>query len=49
GVREQIIFPEINYDDVSQVRGLNVTITTTASDDDGARELLRSLGMPFAS
>ena len=49
GVREQIIFPEINYDDVSQVRGLNVTITTTASDDDGARELLRALGMPFAS
>ena len=49
GVREQIIFPEINYDDVSQVRGLNVTITTTASDDNGARELLRSLGMPFAA
>src|SRR3954463_1169172 len=49
GVREQIIFPEINYDDVSQVRGLNVTITTTATDDDGARELLRSLGMPFAA
>src|SRR5512132_1394960 len=49
GVREQIIFPEINYDDVSQVRGLNVTITTTATDDEGARELLRSLGMPFAA
>ena len=49
GIREQIIFPEINYDDVSQVRGLNVTITTTATDDDGARELLRSLGMPFAT
>jgi large subunit ribosomal protein L5 len=49
GIREQIIFPEINYDDVSQVRGLNVTITTTATDDDGARELLRSLGMPFAA
>jgi large subunit ribosomal protein L5 len=48
GVREQIIFPEINYDDVSEVRGLNVTITTTASDDHGARELLRGLGMPFA-
>jgi large subunit ribosomal protein L5 len=48
GVREQIIFPEINYDDVSQVRGLNVTITTTAADDDGARELLRAFGMPFA-
>jgi large subunit ribosomal protein L5 len=48
GIREQVIFPEINYDDVSQVRGLNVTITTTATDDEGARELLRSLGMPFA-
>jgi large subunit ribosomal protein L5 len=48
GVREQIIFPEINYDDVSEVRGLNITITTTAADDDGARELLRALGMPFA-
>ena len=49
GIREQVIFPEINYDDVSQVRGLNVTITTTATDDEGARELLRSLGMPFAA
>jgi large subunit ribosomal protein L5 len=49
GIREQIIFPEINYDDVSQVRGLNVTITTTAPDDEGARELLRALGMPFAA
>jgi large subunit ribosomal protein L5 len=48
GVREQVIFPEINYDDVSEVRGLNVTITTTAADDNGARELLRALGMPFA-
>ena len=49
GVREQIIFPEINYDDVSEVRGLNITITTTSSDDHGARELLRALGMPFAA
>jgi large subunit ribosomal protein L5 len=49
GVREQIIFPEINYDDVSEVRGLNITITTTATTDHGARELLRSLGMPFAA
>jgi large subunit ribosomal protein L5 len=48
GVREQIIFPEINYDDVSEVRGLNITITTTAADDEGARELLRAFGMPFA-
>jgi len=49
GVREQIIFPEIDYDDVSEVRGLDITITTTATDDDEARELLRELGMPFAS
>ncbi len=49
GVREQVIFPEINYDDVSEVRGLNVTITTTAPNDDQARELLRALGMPFAN
>jgi large subunit ribosomal protein L5 len=49
GVREQIIFPEINYDDVSEVRGLNITITTSAVDDHGARELLRALGMPFAA
>jgi large subunit ribosomal protein L5 len=49
GVREQIIFPEINYDDISEVRGLNITITTSARTDDEARELLRGLGMPFAS
>ena len=42
GVREQIIFPEIDYDDVSEVRGLDITITTTATDDDEARELLRA-------
>ena len=47
GVREQIIFPEIDYDAIDQVRGLNVTITTTAETDDEARELLRLLGMPF--
>jgi large subunit ribosomal protein L5 len=49
GVREQIIFPEINYDDIHEVRGLDITITTTARTDDEARELLRGLGMPFAS
>ena len=48
GVREQVIFPEINYDDVKEVRGLNITITTTAPDDEQARELLRALGMPFS-
>jgi large subunit ribosomal protein L5 len=47
GIREQIIFPEVDYDAIDQVRGLNVTITTTAQTDDEARELLRLLGMPF--
>ena len=47
GVREQIIFPEIDYDAIDQVRGLDVTITTSARTDDEARELLRELGMPF--
>jgi large subunit ribosomal protein L5 len=49
GVREQIIFPEINYDDIQQVRGLDVTITTTAETDDHAHALLRALGLPFTS
>jgi large subunit ribosomal protein L5 len=48
GIREQIIFPEINYDDVNTVRGLDIAITTSATDDEGARALLRGLGMPFA-
>ncbi len=48
GVREQIIFPEIDYDAIDQVRGLDVTITTTASTDEEAYFLLRELGMPFA-
>jgi len=47
GVREQIIFPEINYDDVSTVRGLDVAITTTAAGDEQARALLTGLGFPF--
>jgi large subunit ribosomal protein L5 len=47
GIREQIIFPEIDYDAIDQVRGLDVTITTSAPTDDEARELLRLLGMPF--
>ena len=47
GVREQIIFPEINYDDIQQVRGLDVTITTTAETDDHARALLQAIGLPF--
>jgi large subunit ribosomal protein L5 len=48
GLREQIIFPEINYDDIQQVRGLDVTITTTAETDDHARALLRAIGLPFS-
>ena len=48
GVREQIIFPEIDYDAVDQVRGLDVTITTTARTDAEAFALLEALGMPFA-
>jgi large subunit ribosomal protein L5 len=48
GIREQIIFPEINYDDVSTIRGLDVTITTTAQTDEHAFALLRGLGLPFA-
>ena len=47
GVREQIIFPEIDYDDVETIRGLDVTITTTADTDEEARALLRELGLPF--
>jgi large subunit ribosomal protein L5 len=49
GIREQIIFPEINYDDIQQVRGLDVALTTSANTDDQALELLRGLGMPFAA
>jgi large subunit ribosomal protein L5 len=48
GIREQIIFPEINYDDIQQVRGLDVTITTSAETDEHARALLTAMGMPFA-
>jgi large subunit ribosomal protein L5 len=49
GIREQIIFPEIDYDSVGQIRGLDVAITTTAATDDHALALLRGLGLPFAS
>lgn len=47
GLTEQIIFPEIGYDDVSQIRGMNIAIVTTAGTDERARELLRLMGMPF--
>jgi large subunit ribosomal protein L5 len=49
GIREQIIFPEIEYDDIQQVRGLDVAITTSAKTDEQAFALLRGLGMPFAA
>ncbi|MEX2103123.1 MAG: 50S ribosomal protein L5 [Gaiellaceae bacterium] len=49
GVREQIIFAEIDYDDIDEVRGLDVTITTTAKSDEEALALLRELGLPFRS
>jgi large subunit ribosomal protein L5 len=49
GLREQIIFPEINYDDVDEMRGLDVVICTTARTDDEARALLEQFRMPFAS
>lgn len=47
GIREQIIFPEINYDKIDKIRGMTVTVTTTAKDNEQARALLTALGMPF--
>ncbi len=47
GVREQIIFPEINYDKVEKIKGLNITVVTTARNDEEGRALLRHLGLPF--
>ncbi|MBN1115283.1 MAG: 50S ribosomal protein L5 [Oligoflexia bacterium] len=47
GLREQIVFPEINYDKIEKVRGLNITIVTSAKTDDESRALLREFGMPF--
>jgi large subunit ribosomal protein L5 len=49
GIREQIIFPEIDYDDIAGIRGLDVAITTSAQTDEQAFALLRSLGLPFAN
>jgi large subunit ribosomal protein L5 len=49
GIREQIIFPEIDYDSIGTIRGLDVAITTSAETDDQARALLRGLGLPFAT
>ena len=49
GVKEQLIFPEISYDQVDKIRGFDICITTTANTDEEARELLALLGMPFAN
>ncbi len=48
GVREQIIFPEVDYDEIDQVRGLDITITTTAASDEESFALLEAFGMPFS-
>ena len=48
GVKEQLFFPEIDYDKVSKVRGMDIVIVTTANTDEEARELLTQCGMPFA-
>jgi len=47
GLEEQVIFPEIEYDKVSEIRGMNISIVTSAKSDEEARELLRLMGMPF--
>jgi large subunit ribosomal protein L5 len=47
GIKEQTIFPEIDYDKIDKIRGLEVVIVTTAKTDEEGRELLRGLGMPF--
>ena len=49
GLTEQIIFPEINYDKVDKIRGMNITICTSAKTDDEAKALLKHMGMPFRS
>ncbi len=49
GIREQLIFPEISYDRVDQIRGMDISIVTTATSDEAGRALLRALGMPFSA
>merc|ERR1712153_38784 len=49
GLKEQLIFPEISYDDVTQIRGLDISIVTTAKTDEEARALLKAFGMPFTA
>ena len=48
GIKEQIIFPEIDYDKIDKIRGMNISITTTAKNDEECRRLLTEMGMPFA-
>ena len=47
GLTEQLIFPEINYDDVDKIRGMDIVFVTTAKTDEEAKELLKLMGMPF--
>lgn len=49
GIKEQLIFPEVDYDKVEQIRGMDIILVTTAETDEEAKELLRLLGMPFAN
>lgn len=49
GIREQIIFPEISYDSVDQIRGMDISIVTTAKNDEEGRALLKAMGMPFTA
>jgi len=49
GIKEQLIFPEIEYDKIDKVRGMDITIVTTANTDEEAKELLRLMGMPFSA
>jgi large subunit ribosomal protein L5 len=48
GLKDQLVFPEIEYDKIDKLRGMEITIVTTAQNDDEARALLRQLGMPFS-
>jgi large subunit ribosomal protein L5 len=48
GIKEQLIFPEIDYDKVEKIRGMDITFVTTAKNDEEAKELLKLLGMPFS-
>jgi large subunit ribosomal protein L5 len=47
GLREQLVFPEIDYDKIDKIRGMEITVVTSAETDDAARQLLTMLGMPF--